>query len=188
MRERAHIRGMAGYVPGLQPKAGAIKLNTNGNPFPPSPAVMTRLADVSPLTLQRYPDPLANGLRRVVARLHCLALDQVVATNGGDELLRLVRAIARTQKWLQVQDATDIAAVIREFFPATPPARLASALDRYKRLGIWGRDPYLPRGGYDRLRSACLSGGIVRRAPTWEQAVDMRLATRVIAENLLPLQ
>jgi NitT/TauT family transport system substrate-binding protein len=112
---------------------------------------------------------------------------QVLETRS-DELLRLVRAIVRTQKWLRVQDATGIAAVIGEFFPATPPARLASAIDRYKRLGIWGRDPYLPRGGYDRLRSACLSGGIVRHAPTWEQAVDMRLATRVIAENLLPLQ
>jgi histidinol-phosphate aminotransferase len=89
MLERAHIRRMVGYVPGLQPAAGAIKLNTNENPFPPTPAVMARLADVLPLTLQRYPDPLANELRRVVARLHGIASDQVVATNGGDELLRL---------------------------------------------------------------------------------------------------
>jgi histidinol-phosphate aminotransferase len=89
MLERAHIRRMVGYVPGLQPAAGSIKLNTNENPFPPTPAVMARLADVLPLTLQRYPDPLANELRRVVARLHGLASDQVVATNGGDELLRL---------------------------------------------------------------------------------------------------
>jgi NitT/TauT family transport system substrate-binding protein len=112
---------------------------------------------------------------------------QVLETRS-DELIGLVRAILRTQKWLHVQDATQIAALIGEFFPAIAPARLSAAIDRYKRLGIWGRDPYLPRGGFDRLRGACLSGGIVTRAPTWDQAVDMRLAMRVITENPPPLQ
>jgi len=100
-----------------------------------------------------------------------------------DELLRLVRAIVRTQKWMPTQDDAAIAAIIQDFFPSVPHARLAGAIARYRRLGIWGRDPYLPRGGFDRLRGACLSGRIVQTAPTWEQAVDMRLAERVIAEN-----
>jgi histidinol-phosphate aminotransferase len=89
MSERAHIRGVAGYVPGVQPDGAAVKLNTNENPFPPSPRVMARLADVLPTTLQRYPDPSATTFRLVAARVHGLAPEQVVATNGGDELLRL---------------------------------------------------------------------------------------------------
>jgi NitT/TauT family transport system substrate-binding protein len=107
---------------------------------------------------------------------------QVLETRS-DDMLRLVRAILRTQIWLHAQDAASIAAVIQDYFPSVARPRLASCIDRYKRLGIWGRDPYLPRNGFDRLRDACLSGGIVKCAPTWEQAVDMRLADRAIAEN-----
>lgn len=112
---------------------------------------------------------------------------QVLETRS-DEMLRLVRAILRTQKWLHAQDGRHIATVIQDFFPSLPPRRLAAVIDRYKRLGIWSRTPYLPRDGFDRLRGACLSGGLVTRAPTWERAVDMRLAVRVVAENPLELQ
>ena len=92
MYERDHIRQIAGYVPGEQPDVSAIKLNTNENPFPPSPRVMARLSDVRPFMLQRYPDPSATAFRSAAARLHGLAPDQVVVTNGGDELLRLAFA------------------------------------------------------------------------------------------------
>ena len=50
---------------------------------------MARLADILPVTLQRYPDPSASAFRLAAARVHGLAPDQIVATNGGDELLRL---------------------------------------------------------------------------------------------------
>jgi NitT/TauT family transport system substrate-binding protein len=112
---------------------------------------------------------------------------RAVIETRSDELLSMVRAIARTQKWLHAHDGAEIGALIRDFFPGTPPARLAAVVDRYKKLGIWGRDPYLPRGGFDRLRAACLSGGLVTRAPSWEQVVDMRLVTRALAENQRPL-
>jgi histidinol-phosphate aminotransferase len=92
MYERTHIRRIEGYEPGLQPDGDAIKLNTNENPFPPSPRVMARLAHVLPIMLQRYPDPLAMAFRLVAARVHGLVPDQIVATNGGDELLRLALA------------------------------------------------------------------------------------------------
>lgn len=88
-QERTHLRTMKGYIPGAQPGPEAIKLNTNENPFPPSPRVMAALAKVEPRMLQRYPDPMANGFRDVAARIHGLDRDQVIATNGGDELLRL---------------------------------------------------------------------------------------------------
>ncbi|MBR7653378.1 histidinol-phosphate transaminase [Brucella oryzae] len=80
---------MSGYVPGTQAGPDTIKLNTNENPFPPSPAVMAALAEITPRALQRYPDPMANGFRDAVAQLHNLPRDQIIATNGGDELLRL---------------------------------------------------------------------------------------------------
>lgn len=89
MFERAHIREIEGYVPGIQPSARAIKLNTNENPYPPSPRVMAALRSISPAMLQRYPDPLAKAFRTVAARIHGLSADEVIATNAGDELLRL---------------------------------------------------------------------------------------------------
>lgn len=86
---RAHLHRLKGYVPGAQPGPEAIKLNTNENPFPPSPEVMAALARVTPRLLQRYPDPMARSFREVAARLHNLGTDKIIATNGGDELLRL---------------------------------------------------------------------------------------------------
>lgn len=87
--ERTHLQSMKGYVPGAQPGAGAIKLNTNENPFPPSPKVMAALAGITGRSLQRYPDPLAGAFREAAAALHQVNSENVIATNGGDELLRL---------------------------------------------------------------------------------------------------
>ena len=88
--ERANIRRMAGYAYGEQPDDPAVvKLNTNENPYPPSPSVAQALAAFDADALRRYPPAAADALRHVVAQ-HCgLAADQVVATNGGDEGLRL---------------------------------------------------------------------------------------------------
>src|ERR1700737_1278788 len=80
--ERAHIERMRGYIPGIQPRTDAIKLNTNENPFPPSPMVMARLADIPVRTLQRYPDPLAEEFRLAAAHRHGLPPAQGVAPHG----------------------------------------------------------------------------------------------------------
>jgi histidinol-phosphate aminotransferase len=87
--ERPHLRMLTGYVPGALPRASSVKLNTNENPYPPSPLVAAALSSLSPNMLRRYPDPRAQGFREAAARLHHLSADHVVATNGGDELLRL---------------------------------------------------------------------------------------------------
>lgn len=88
--ERPNIAAMHGYVPGKQPQGGdVIKLNTNENPYPPSPAVMAALRAIEPEALRKYPKPAADGLRAAAAQVHGLAPEQVVAVNGGDELLRL---------------------------------------------------------------------------------------------------
>jgi len=94
--ERARIAAMQGYVPGKQPTSpDVIKLNTNENPYPPSPAVMHAIHAVLPEALRKYPSPAADGFRAVAAKVHDahgLALDNVVAVNGGDELLRMAIA------------------------------------------------------------------------------------------------
>ncbi len=53
---------------------------------------------------------------------------------------------------------------------------LTAACDRYKAIGIWGRDPILPRAGYDRLRASLVSGGFVDPGTPFEVAVDNSLA------------
>jgi histidinol-phosphate aminotransferase len=88
--ERESIRRMQGYVPGKQPaSADTIKLNTNENPYPPAPAVLQALLEVPAEALRKYPEPLADTFRGVAAQIHGVGREQLVAVNGGDELLRL---------------------------------------------------------------------------------------------------
>jgi histidinol-phosphate aminotransferase len=89
--ERKQIAAMQGYVPGKQPaSADTIKLNTNENPYPPAPEVLAALGAIAPDALRRYPPPTAQGLRALAAQVHGVAPENIVAVNGGDELLRLV--------------------------------------------------------------------------------------------------
>ncbi|MFW6032394.1 MAG: histidinol-phosphate transaminase [Phycisphaeraceae bacterium] len=89
--ERENIRKLAAYAPGEQPQtARVVKLNTNENPYPPAPAVLEAIRNVPAEALRRYPPPLAEPFREAAARVHQLSPEQVIATNGGDELLRLV--------------------------------------------------------------------------------------------------
>jgi histidinol-phosphate aminotransferase len=91
---RDNVERMEGYTPGFQPKAtDVVKLNTNENPYPPSPDVMKALAQIDPERLRRYPDPLGGAFREAAARLHNVRPDNILCCNGGDELLALaVRA------------------------------------------------------------------------------------------------
>jgi len=89
--QRTNIATMAGYVPGEQVNsADVIKLNTNENPYPPSPAVAAALNGIDSAFLRRYPSPTAESFREAAARCHGIGADNIVPTNGGDELLRLV--------------------------------------------------------------------------------------------------
>lgn len=88
--ERPNIAKMQGYTPGEQLDAeGLIKLNTNENPYPASPAVSTALQEIQVNMLRRYPPPLADEFRTAAAKLHSVASSNIIPTNGGDELLRL---------------------------------------------------------------------------------------------------
>ncbi|MGE0224647.1 MAG: ABC transporter substrate-binding protein [Acetobacteraceae bacterium] len=99
-----------------------------------------------------------------------------------DELLRMVRAIARTLIWVQSADPAEIAETIRLYFPDAPADSLTQSCRRYKALRIWGIDTVLPREGYDRLRASLVSGRFVNPGAPFEVAVDNSLAEIVRAE------
>lgn len=83
-------------MPGEQPAPGrrVVKLNTNENPYPPSPRVLEALARAIDQSLRLYPDPEASGLRRRAAEVYDLPPEWVLAGNGSDECLALlVRAL-----------------------------------------------------------------------------------------------
>ncbi len=102
---RPNIAALAGYVPGEQPQGGKwIKLNTNENPYPPSPAVARALAATATgRTLAKYPDPLATVFRMRAAEVLGVAPDWILCGNGSDDLLTiLVRTFVGAGECLRV--------------------------------------------------------------------------------------
>jgi len=85
---RENIEKAKGYEPGFQPKqTDVMKLNTNENPYPPSPAVMKVLAQIGAEQLRRYPDPIGQEFRRAAAEVNGVSADCIMCCNGGDDLL-----------------------------------------------------------------------------------------------------
>ncbi len=94
---RPAIDAMQGYVPGEQPKPGTkiIKLNTNENPYAPSPKAMEVLRELDGEYLRRYPDPFARDFCQAVSDALGVPRDWVIVGNGSDDVLNvLVRACA----------------------------------------------------------------------------------------------
>lgn len=88
---RANIDAMGGYTPGEQPQtAGFIKLNTNENPYPPSPKVLEAIREAASERLRLYPDPLATRFRETAAKLLGVEPDWILACNGSDDALTIL--------------------------------------------------------------------------------------------------
>ncbi|MBP5286171.1 MAG: aminotransferase class I/II-fold pyridoxal phosphate-dependent enzyme [Kiritimatiellae bacterium] len=88
MRICRHVKKLAPYTPGEQPKAkNAVKLNTNENPYPPSPRCAEVLKKFDPDRLRRYPDPVFSELRKELAKLHGAKAENIFVGNGSDEVL-----------------------------------------------------------------------------------------------------
>jgi len=88
---RQTIRQMRGYVPGEQPQDKRyIKLNSNENPYPPSPHVIAALHQALDEDLRLYPDPMANRLRDKAAAVYGLSREQILVGNGSDDLLTML--------------------------------------------------------------------------------------------------
>ncbi len=92
---RDNVEQMRGYEPGFQPgRSDVVKLNTNENPYPPSPMVADVLANIDGQLLRRYPDPLGNEFREAAAEVNGVTAEQIMCCNGGDDLLRIVFSAA----------------------------------------------------------------------------------------------
>src|SRR5207245_8831524 len=88
---RTNIAAMAGHVPGEKPRDdGTIKLNTNENPYPPSPSVLAALRKATNRSLRLYPEPLGDSLRSVAAAVYGVKPENIIAGNGSDELLSIL--------------------------------------------------------------------------------------------------
>lgn len=86
-----HVAAMEGYVPGEQPQGGSfIKLNTNENPYPPSPKAIRAIVDAVGDRLRLYPDPSGIAFRRTAAALHGVEPDMILAGNGSDDVLTIL--------------------------------------------------------------------------------------------------
>ena len=87
---RSLVEELHAYVPGEQPRIkGLIKLNTNENPYPPSPKVMAAIRAAVDGRLRLYPNPTAQALREKLARFHRCQPENIIVGNGSDELLAL---------------------------------------------------------------------------------------------------
>lgn len=139
-----HIEKMTGYTPGEQPHfVDMIKLNTNENPYPPSPKVGEALAGFDWQQLRLYPDPVFQKARAVIAQNNHCSEAQVFVGNGSDEILALfTRAFVETQGTVGYFDPTyslyPVLAAIRDaqgkpfalntdFSCPTPPADWSDA-------------------------------------------------------------
>ncbi|MDO8136521.1 MAG: histidinol-phosphate transaminase [Candidatus Brocadiales bacterium] len=88
---RKNIKKMTAYVPGEQPQEpGYIKLNTNENPYTPSPRVLAALKEAASSSLRLYPDPMATQVRKKVAEVLGTRPERVLVGNGSDELLGII--------------------------------------------------------------------------------------------------
>jgi len=87
---RENIEKLAGYVPGFQPKgAEVVKLNTNENPYFPSPKAVEAIRNFDTSTLKRYPQPFGDSFCEAAAKVVGVEADNILCTNGGDDLLTI---------------------------------------------------------------------------------------------------
>jgi NitT/TauT family transport system substrate-binding protein len=94
---------------------------------------------------------------------------------------RLVRAIARTQKWVAAQSVGALAEAIGPYFPDLDRGILEGSLARYRAQGVWATDPTLPEDGFLCLQRALLSSGFLSRPVPYADCVDNRFAEEAMA-------
>lgn len=144
------------YVPGEQPKIrNLIKLNTNENPYPPSPKVLKAVRKSVDGRLRLYPNPTAQPLREALAGLHGCTADHIIVGNGSDELLALatrafVEPVGRKNPAATARHLvqyfepsyslypvlSDIQSAVRNPVPLRPDFDLPS-VQQLKRGGLW---------------------------------------------------
>ena len=158
MRITKCVRKLEAYTPGEQPKAkNVVKLNTNENPYPPSPKCAEVLQAFDLDRLRRYPDPEFSELRLALAKLNGTSPENVFVGNGSDEVLALAaKAFVENDEQIGSLDPSyslyKTLAAIRDvkWFGCNPLERL-EAMDILKREGVslflW-TNPNAPTGTF----------------------------------------
>jgi NitT/TauT family transport system substrate-binding protein len=106
-----------------------------------------------------------------------------VMARDAESLLRITRAMYRTQQWMAAHTAAELAACVAGYFPDLSQTTLTQALERYTTLRLWNRTPMMQPEGLARLEAACLSGGYIQHGVPYDHCVDMRFAAQVIQET-----
>ena len=98
-----------------------------------------------------------------------------------DDLFRMTQGLHRTLGWFAKTPAVEIARLLKSYFPDVSEVIFAAAIERYRKLGLWGPDPVIRREGYDRLHAAMRAFGTLKRDIPYELCVDTTLAERARA-------
>ena len=176
-------------------RAGIDPASLNRNPDRSMPenveALANDKADVIQLFQPFAEQVLSSGAGHLwyaqAARGYCTyttlyATKDMIASRP-DDMHRMTRAMYRCQKWIHAVQPSEIASAVAEFFPDISADILSAAAARYVELGVWGKDPHLPREGFQRLRDSLVSGGLISIRPEFEDCVENQFADAVIAED-----
>ena len=176
-------------------RAGIDPASLNRNPERSMPenveALANDKADVIQLFQPFAEQVLSSGAGHLwyaqAARGYCTyttlyATKDMIASRP-DDMHRMTRAMYRCQKWIHAVQPSEIASAVAEFFPDISADILSAAAARYVELGVWGKDPHLPREGFERLRDSLVSGGLISIRPEFEDCVENQFADAVIAED-----
>ena len=100
-----------------------------------------------------------------------------------DTVLRVTRAMYRTQKWIAAHPGATLAAVVSDYLPDVPRDVLAECFDGYKSTGVWSTSPIVQRAGLEWKRDAMRSCGAIAKPAAYEDYVDLQFAERVMRED-----
>jgi NitT/TauT family transport system substrate-binding protein len=95
-----------------------------------------------------------------------------------DDLLKMTKGLHRTLGWFATTPAVEIAYALKSYFPDVSEPIFAAAIERYRKLGLWGPDPVIRREGFNRLHTAMRAFGTLKRDIPYELCVDTSLAER----------
>jgi NitT/TauT family transport system substrate-binding protein len=102
---------------------------------------------------------------------------------NADTVLRMTRAIYRTQRWIASHDGRALAQAVASYLPDIAPMTLAACCDGYKASGIWNTNPLQQRAGLEWLCDAMLGCGAIHAKIPYEAVADMRYAEQVMREG-----
>lgn len=154
---RPSIRSLAGYTPGEQPRDGDyIKLNTNENPYPPSPRVFEAIQQaLTADRLRKYPDPLGAVFRQVAGRVLGVSPESILIGNGSDDVLTIITralvpegglVVSPAPSYLLYKTLAEIQGARHETIPYTPAWELDTATDVSSANVLFVANPNSPSG------------------------------------------